>query len=143
MQNNIFRITTTVSQNVIRSYARKAMYRKKTANPGIDKRIRILEEKDEANLEEIDVEELESDFMKLGDVHRQHEKEVKYSKEKEKYWIIRQKYFKENKVNFLTWSDKEQIRYLHETNPGEWTIHRLSEGFPALPETITVSVYNM
>ncbi|GLV31116.1 Prophenoloxidase 2 [Carabus blaptoides fortunei] len=136
MHNNICRITTTVSHNVIRSFARKAAYRKRTANPGIDKRIRILEEKDEISLQNIDVEELESDFMKLGDVHRQHEKELKYSKEKEKYWIVRQKYFKENKVNFLTWNDKEQIRYLHETNPSEWTIYRLSEGFPALPETI-------
>lgn len=128
------------SQNIIRNYARKAS-KKKLANPGIQKRINILEERNEANLDNVDVEELESDFMSIGEMHREHERELNLYRDKEKHWIVKRKYFKETKLNFLTWNDKEQIRFLHQTNPTKWTVEKLSEGFPALPDTISVSSY--
>lgn len=133
MQNNIFLISSNISRTIIRSYARRRL-----RNPGLQKRLDILEEKDESNLASIDFEDLETDFMNMGDVHREHEKELKEFREKEKYWIVRQKYFKENKINFLSWNDKEQIRFLNQSNPNEWTIEKLADGFPALPDTIKV-----
>ncbi|KAK9744479.1 Neugrin [Popillia japonica] len=91
----------------------------------------------------MDLDSLESDFMQAGNVYNEHAEQVAKLKEQEKILIeqekiliVKQKYFKEKYPNFLTWNDKEQIRYLHKTNPDEWTIEKLSDGFPALPETI-------
>ncbi|XP_064292515.1 uncharacterized protein LOC128675747 isoform X2 [Plodia interpunctella] len=44
--------------------------------------------------------------------------------------IIKEKYFKENMPNLLTWSEKEQIRHLANTQPDEWTPERIAESFP-------------
>lgn len=57
-------------------------------------------------------------------------------KERLKQQIVIQKYFKEKEPRFLTFAEKELIRKLHKFNPDEWTIEKLSESFPALPETI-------
>jgi len=56
-------------------------------------------------------------------------------KERLKQQIV-QKYFKEKEPRFLTFAEKELIQKLHNSNPEEWTIEKLSESFPALPETI-------
>ncbi|KAJ8956221.1 hypothetical protein NQ314_006754 [Rhamnusium bicolor] len=103
-------------------------------DPGIQRRKKILNSNQE--LEEMELDDLESDFMNLHKTHREHVKELYAMQEKEKFHIIKQKYFKDKFPNFLTWHDKEQIRYLHSTDPEEWTIDKLSEGFPALPEVI-------
>lgn len=63
-------------------------------------------------------------------------REMKVEGDKLKMRIVRSKYFKSEEPNFLTWSEKEQIRSLHEKDQVEWTPARLSESFPALPETI-------
>lgn len=38
--------------------------------------------------------------------------------------------------SFLTYTEKDQIKKLHDSDPEEWTPEKLSESFPALPETI-------
>ena len=43
---------------------------------------------------------------------------------------------KEVEPSFLTFAEKEEIKSLHERNPHEWTVEKLSESFPALPATI-------
>lgn len=58
------------------------------------------------------------------------------SKKKHLKQQIVQKYFKEKQPRFLTFAEKELICKLHRFNPDEWTVERLSESFPALPETI-------
>lgn len=46
------------------------------------------------------------------------------------------KYIKEVEPNFLTFAEKEQIKFLHESDPFEWTVEKLSKSFPGLPNTI-------
>lgn len=88
-------------------------------------------------LEEDPERTYEADFNQLGASHRQHEKELALKKEQVKFHIIKKKYFKEQKMpNFLTWSEKEQIRELHKSEPNDWTHERLAESFPAVEEVI-------
>ncbi|XP_018327311.1 putative neugrin-like protein DDB_G0288135 [Agrilus planipennis] len=82
-------------------------------------------------------EEGEADFMNLNLSYDKHVDELKTLKEREKRLIVRQKYFKQTLPNFLTWSEKEQIRYLHHSDPELWTFEKLSDGFPALPRVIS------
>ncbi|KAI4459222.1 neugrin [Holotrichia oblita] len=116
------------------------LFRKRTtANPGIQSRAKLLEDKlsGSEDIPDIaDLDSLESDFMQAGNVYNEHTEQLAKLKDQEKFLIVKQKYFKETYPNFLTWNDKEQIRYLHKTNPDEWTIEKLSDGFPALPGTI-------
>ncbi|RZC36973.1 uncharacterized protein BDFB_009855, partial [Asbolus verrucosus] len=109
---------------------------KLTKDPGIGARKQLVSLISDQEAETIDFDDLESDFMGVHKSHKEHLREMELLKEKEKYHLVKQKYFKEKFPNFLTWHDKEQIRYLYRTDPEEWTIERLSEGFPALPETI-------
>jgi len=57
-------------------------------------------------------------------------------KEHLKRQIVAQKYFKEKEPRFLTFAERKLIQKLHTFNPDEWTVEKLSESFPALPETI-------
>lgn len=50
--------------------------------------------------------------------------------------MVKRKYFKSNDPAFVTWTEKQQIQSLHKADNVEWTPERLSESFPALPETI-------
>ncbi|XP_018565204.1 uncharacterized protein LOC108906415 [Anoplophora glabripennis] len=103
-------------------------------DPGINLRKKALNL--DAEIDEIEFDDLETDFMNVHKTHREHVSEIEAGLEKEKFHIVRQKYFKEKQLNFLTWYDKDQIKYLHSTDPEEWTIEKLSESFPALPEVI-------
>lgn len=52
-------------------------------------------------------------------------------KQKTKFKVIERKYFKKSQeINLLTWDAKEQIRFLSNEYPDEWTVDRLSESFP-------------
>lgn len=61
---------------------------------------------------------------------------MRSKKERLKQQIVIQKYFKEKEPRFLTFVEKEMIHKLHNHNPQEWTTEKLSESFPAMPETI-------
>lgn len=113
--------------------------KKRIADPGISNRKKLLEINETEEFEDFD--DFESDFMQADKSHKQHLQEMEMKKEKLKYYIVRERYFKEKFPNFLTWHDKEQIRHLYRTNPQEWTIERLAEGFPASPEVIQVRKY--
>ncbi|CAG9818329.1 unnamed protein product [Phaedon cochleariae] len=84
----------------------------------------------------MDLDDLETDFMNVQQSHKDHMREMEVKQEKLKYMIVKQKYFKEKYPNFLTWQDKEQIRYLHHKDPQDWTVDKLAESFPALPNII-------
>lgn len=80
---------------------------------------------------------LEADFNKLSYSHRQHEEELRLRHEQKRLFVVKNKYFKTEKMpNLLTWSEKEQIRHLHKSRPDEWTIEKLTESFPATEEII-------
>ncbi|CAH1135108.1 unnamed protein product [Ceutorhynchus assimilis] len=117
---------------LIRQSSSLVHLRRSKKDPGIYHQKKILQE----DLENQDFEETESDFMNVHKSHKDHLIEVDAWKEKEKYLVVRQKYFKEKYPNFLTWHDKEQIRHLYNTNSEEWSVEKLSEGFPALPDVI-------
>lgn len=120
------------------AYSTKPRQFRRGRNPGVDLRRGMLKEGIADAVDDVDIEELESDFMDVAMSHKEHEAEMEAAKERLKYLIVREKYFKEKMPNFLTWSDKQQIKYLHRTDPEEWTIEKLSESFPALPDVIKV-----
>lgn len=132
----------TLQQPFIINYVRN--YRKKFGDPGIEHRKAAMQnvEKD-MNFENIEFDDFESDFMDVHHTHKEHMKEQEFFKEKIKFQIVKQKYFKDKYPNFLTWNEKQQIKYLHSTNSEEWTIEKLSESFPALPEVITVCTFRI
>ncbi|XP_072385543.1 uncharacterized protein [Diabrotica undecimpunctata] len=123
-------LTSTIS----RTYSRAN--RAKT-DPGIHKRKVVLGAQEfQQEYQDMELDDLETDFMDAHKSYKQHMEEVKVRNEQIKYMIVKNKYFKEKFPNFLTWSDKEQMRLLHSTDPEEWTIEKLAESFPALPEVI-------
>lgn len=67
--------------------------------------------------------------------------EIRKNKECLKQQIVNQKYFTENEPRFLTFAERQLICKLYKFNPEEWTVEKLSESFPALPETIQKIVH--
>ncbi|XP_077283535.1 uncharacterized protein LOC143909416 isoform X2 [Arctopsyche grandis] len=108
-------------------------------NPGVDNTLQaLLDEGVITSKDELDQELLEnseSDFFNVNKSHRDHENEMLKKKDMLKKQIVKQKYFKENTPNLLTWSEKEQIRYLHNKDPVEWTLERLVDSFPMTIDT--------
>lgn len=82
-------------------------------------------------LEEALSEDLYTDVTNIDNIH---EKYVEREKDKEragKKTLIKRKYFKyEQETNLLTYSAKEQIRYLHEMDSSTWNPKKISESFP-------------
>ncbi|KAM3965540.1 uncharacterized protein ACR2FA_000387 [Aphomia sociella] len=102
-------------------------------NPGLDNRIQAFKEEGvqiiDDDVEEF-VEQSESNFYKVGEAYNEHVNETLIGKYELRHQIIKEKYFKENMPNLLTWSEKEQIRYLATTHSEEWTPERIAESFP-------------
>lgn len=82
-----------------------------------------------------DFSQYEGDFLNIDPTHTAHKKEIRVEKERIKHRTVQAKYFKTQKVNFLTWSEKEQMRNLHATDPEEWCIEKLADCFPVDCET--------
>lgn len=128
---NILRVLSYVS---CRTYT-------KNVNFGIKGKLKLSKNSGlKVNAEELDhddLDEFEAEFMNADEFYNIHEREQHSSKEMCKNQIVEKKYFKETKdPNFLTSIERHKIRELHRNNPEEWTVERLSESFPALPETI-------
>ncbi|KAL1398154.1 hypothetical protein pipiens_009196 [Culex pipiens pipiens] len=126
MLRTILKLADTKQKVLLaRNYVRRAR------NPGVDRQMGLLNDDqlktDLEELEQID----EVDFSGVAKSHRQYEKETQQYRERLQSWIVGNKYFKTKQLNFLTWSEKEQIRYLHNFDPEEWTIDKLVESFPA------------
>lgn len=121
------------------------MFSKKYFKPlaGVQSKIKVMKQ-DEQGIANFDIEdfdsedlgEFESDFMNVGESHKMHEWEIQKNKECLKQQIVNQKYFKKQEPRFLTYAERDLIRKLHESNPEEWTVERLSESFPVLPESV-------
>lgn len=63
-------------------------------------------------------------------MHHEHQREMHKKREELPKHIVKQKYFDEPTPNLLTWSEKEQIRFLHTRDPETWTPQKISESFP-------------
>lgn len=77
-------------------------------------------------------EELVEDVLEHPEVYYDlHMEERRLERKKVRNAIIRRKYFKvQPETNLLTWAAKEQIHYLHNLDPTEWTAERIAECFP-------------
>ncbi|XP_043261336.1 uncharacterized protein LOC122402534 [Colletes gigas] len=125
----------------IRTYKRYRKY--PSGNAGIKAQIKFknmetFKTETETNPDELmedDTDLNELDFMNL-DMTCASRREEKKQKELLKIRMVRRKYFKEVEPSFLTLVERDQIQKLHASNPDEWTPEKLSESFPALPETI-------
>lgn len=80
--------------------------------------------------------------MKLNNTHRDYEKEVRQMKDFNHTMLVGRKYFKSKSPNFLTFTEKEKIRRLHDEDPNRYTIDHLSQAFPADPHTISIIIRN-
>lgn len=130
MLRNILKNRLNLNQ-FVRNYVRKGS----VANPGIDRRLRAFADTTIHKNPQL-IEEAESDFQNVQEIHKQFEQEERDYQSNVRLWITKNKYFKTKNLNFLTWSEKEQIRLLHEKDPQEWDPKNLSASFPADPETI-------
>lgn len=79
--------------------------------------------------------------MQVGEVYNEHLNETLMGKYEQRHQIIKEKYFKQNMPNLLTWSEKEQIRHLATTQPDEWTPEKLAESFPVTVPVVKVCFY--
>lgn len=82
-----------------------------------------------------DFSQYEADFLNIDSTHVAHKKEILTERERIKHRIVQAKYFKTQKLNFLTWSEKEQMRNLHSADSEEWCIEKLADCFPVDCET--------
>ncbi|XP_063368134.1 uncharacterized protein LOC134656504 [Cydia amplana] len=101
-------------------------------NPGLDRRVTALREEGvpiTGNPEEF-LDQSESEFYNMDDTYNAHLTESLAGKHDLRHRIVKEKYFKENMPNLLTWSEKEQIRHLVNAQPNEWTPERIAESFP-------------
>lgn len=77
-------------------------------------------------------EEVAEDVFEHPEVYYDlHMEERRQERKNVRNAIIRRKYFKvPPETNLLTWAAKEQIHYLHNLDPTEWTPERIAECFP-------------
>ncbi|XP_022061059.1 neugrin [Acanthochromis polyacanthus] len=79
---------------------------------------------------ELDLEDVEDKFQALVDEGRKKQRTVKFH-------ILRRKMTTPGAPQRkLTWDAIEQIRYLKQEQPEEWTVERLAEGFSVTPDAI-------
>lgn len=128
---------TPFFKNICTEYRSKA----NTKNPGIQKRLKIFRnenpEVESLNLNESQLEDNECDFFGASHTHLQHEKENTKLKKLIEFKRIERKFFSPIKhPNLLTWSEKEQIKYLFNSDPSTWTPEKLALSFPATIDTI-------
>ncbi|XP_074536835.1 neugrin isoform X2 [Halichoeres trimaculatus] len=85
---------------------------------------------DHVSDEEFGLEDVEDKLQSLVDEGRKRQKTVKYH-------ILRRKMIPAGAPQRkLTWDAMEQIRYLKQEQPDEWTVERLAEGFSVSPDVI-------
>ncbi|XP_022597257.1 neugrin [Seriola dumerili] len=77
-----------------------------------------------------DVEDVEDKLQALDDEGRKRQKTVKY------HILRRQMTAPGAPQRKLTWDTIEQIRYLKQEQPEEWTVDRLAQGFSVTPDVI-------
>lgn len=108
-------------------------------NPGVNARLRAIsqEEKGLPIDFEDDIDDYELDITNVGEAFDDHEREIKMRKHTQAMKIVERKFFKKPKEpNMVFWEEKEQMRYLHKTDPEEWDRARLAESFPVSQDAV-------
>ncbi|XP_042876314.1 uncharacterized protein LOC122255981 [Penaeus japonicus] len=83
-----------------------------------------------ANIDQKSLETLSQHIERDAERHQRHVRQK----------TVEHKYFKSKdseELNLLTWAMKEQLRYLHSTDPDTWTPEALSTAFPISPNGVT------
>lgn len=78
---------------------------RRVRNPGIDKRLKLFSD-DFVHAEfgpDMFENDVDSDFMNVGEAHKEFEKEEYKHKQKVHSMIVGRKFFNEKGINFLTW----------------------------------------
>ncbi|TSW62353.1 Neugrin [Bagarius yarrelli] len=84
----------------------------------------------DASVDDLDMDEVESKLAALVKAERKREKSAKFHK-------IRQKLSSPGAPERrLSWDAIQQIRYLKQESPQEWTLQKLAEGFSVSPDVI-------
>uniref|UniRef100_A0A2M4AT37 Uncharacterized protein n=1 Tax=Anopheles triannulatus TaxID=58253 RepID=A0A2M4AT37_9DIPT len=130
MLQSMFRLAHSKHKLLCRYYVRKAR------NPGIDRRAALLQDDAHPERELEQLEASEPTFHEMHKSYKQYQHEQAQYRDRLQTWIVGNKYFKTKQLNFLTWTEKEQIRYLHLHDSEEWSIDKLTESFPADRYTI-------
>lgn len=135
--NQLCALTCTV----VRSYSRRMRSKPDTA--GLRRKIALTKDTDESDVsidmgdeDFADVSQLETDFTNVQESYVAHTWQMKRAREKLQEDITADRYFKVVDPPFLTFSEQDKIKRLHREDPEEWTVERLSEKFPALPNAI-------
>ena len=99
-------------------------------DPGIRRQFRATKTSDDLprTLTEEELDE-EVDVNQLDKVYGDSQDRKAALKELVKLKMVKQKYFKEPKENALSWSDKEHIRFLHNSDPQHWTFEMIADHF--------------
>ncbi|XP_046652466.1 neugrin-like isoform X2 [Daphnia pulicaria] len=105
-------------------------------NPGIRRQVEALGEfanqNEFAREEDFDDEVNVNKFDKMYDEAQSKKQEIK---ELVKMKMVKQKYFKDAvEGKTLSWSDKEHIRFLHNSDPQQWTFEMIAEHFRIEPQ---------
>lgn len=102
---------------------------------GIRRSLKSLDLRDD--IEDMSIEEIDNitniDQRELKNISQQIERDAEVHQRHIRKRTIEHKYFKNKgpeEQNLLTWAMKEQLRYLHSTDPDEWTPEALSVAFP-------------
>lgn len=123
-----------------RTYAPRGSRGNRTIFPnlsGATKQTRLLDNIDDIFDDPENTNNQEVDFLELKKLRSNVQQDVLHDEQKIKQIMIKKKYFKGKKgINFLTWSEKEQIRKLYENEPDTWPIERLAESFPVSFENV-------
>lgn len=106
------------------------------AEPGIARQREMLDNFQDYLNDPEGIGDQEADFTKLHKMYDDFERDSTFNDDKIRQSIIKQKYFKEKHVNFLTWTEKDQMRSLHAKDPDTYTIEHLSNSFPATPDIV-------
>lgn len=103
--------------------------RGRPTDPGLRRQLHLMDPFDKAEAILGEDFDNEVDVMKFEKLYDTNKEEKEAAKELLQMNIVKQKYFKEPKENTLSWSDKEHIRYLHNTDPEKWTFEIIAEQF--------------
>lgn len=130
----MFRILIQQTKNYAkqqnRQYARPHRYR---PNAGVRRQDHAGTNEVESESSEWndDLSKFEGDLSNTSETYDEYRQESKTEREKLKQYIVRNKYFNEKKLSFLTWAEMEQIRLLNREDSVEWDEQKLAESFPA------------
>lgn len=122
--------TTKYVKQQTRQYAQAHRYR---PNPGVRRQAKAgtNDTEHESSEWDDDLSKYEGDFSDPSEAYKQHRQESRMESENLRRNIVRNKYFNEKKVSFLTWAEMEQIRSLNAKDTEEWNDQKLAESFPA------------